>query len=61
LFKRVFGERHFSLRCLYRSVIFTLGSLFTLLMLGFIGNYAYFKTMPFELTYSPSFQVIFMG
>jgi hypothetical protein len=61
LFKRVFGESHFSLKCFYRSVIFTLGSLFTLLMLGFIGNYAYFKTMPFELTYSPSFQVIFMG
>jgi hypothetical protein len=39
LFEQIFGYKHLSLNCIFRSAIFTLSSILILLVLGFINNH----------------------
>jgi hypothetical protein len=59
-FDAVFGSRHFSWKCLDRSLEFSVSSIAVLLFLGFLNHYSYFKTMPLELT-RPNYRIIFFG
>lgn len=59
-FNAVFGSRHFSWKCLDRSIEFSLSSIFILLLLGFLNHYSYFRTMPEEVMRS-GYRIIFFG
>ena len=41
LFTRVFGTRHFGLRCLYMSITFSIVSVLLTLLFSVIYNYSY--------------------
>ena len=60
-FEAIFGEDQFSPKCIRRSIAFSLLSIFTLLFLGFVNHYDYFRTMPGVIWYKPSFRIIFFG
>ena len=61
MFIRLFGPRHLSWRCFLGSAALTLGSLFTLLLLGFINSFEYFRTMPSEVLQRAGFQALFIA
>jgi hypothetical protein len=60
-FEAIFGEHQFSLKCIRRSVAFSLLAIFTLLLLGFVNHYSYFETMPGVIWNHPGYKIIFFG
>jgi hypothetical protein len=60
-FDAIFGEDHFSAKCFKRSVQFSLFAVVTLLALGFLNHYSYFKTMPGQVLYHRGYKYIFFG
>ena len=66
-FKFIFGAEHLSIKCIGRSFLFSLSAISILLALGFINNFDYFWTMPYELFdpaaigKNPGYPIIFFG
>lgn len=61
LFERLFGKRHFSALCIFRSATFSLAAIVFLLALGFLTHYSYFQTMPAFVAGHPGFRIKYFG
>jgi hypothetical protein len=59
LFEAIFGSSHFSAKSLRRSFLFSLMSISALLFFGFVRHYSYFRTMPDEVLYHPTYKIYF--
>jgi hypothetical protein len=57
-FETIFDKRHFSAKCLRRSVLFSALAILILFAVGFLKNYEYFRTMPAFVMKRPSYQIV---
>jgi len=61
VFVVIFGASHFSIKCVVRSIAFSVSAILILLTLGFLNHYDYFQTMPGVVLNHPSYYLIFFG